>query len=122
MDEIVRNLQSNPQKIEVERLRLLSMRLGMAGCLMATTVATSQFFCLSCRLTGELDVHGRCATCGSDAVTHPLRYRLDFLEADDCIREKKAPLAVNLEDGKGFHRNFAVKRAIKEFQNDKFGW
>lgn len=64
---------------------------------MAPTVATNQFFCLSCRLTGELDQHGRCATCGSDAVTHPLRYRLNLLEADECIREKKMPLAVSLE-------------------------
>ena len=88
---------------------------------MATAVATNQFFCLSCRLTGELNLHGRCATCGSDAVTHPLRYRLKLLEADECIREKKAPLAVNLEDGKDFHCSFAVNRVIKEFQNDKFG-
>lgn len=97
MDKIVRNLQSNPPEVEVERLRSLPMRLGMARRLMAPTVATNQFFCLSCRLTGELDQHGRCATCGSDAVTHPLRYRLNLLEADECIREKKMPLAVSLE-------------------------
>jgi len=121
VDEIVHNLQGNPQEVESERLRSLPTRLGMAG-LMATTVATNQFFCLSCRLTGELDLHGRCATCGSDAVTHPLRYRLSLLEADECVREKKVPLAVNLEDGKNFNCNFVVKRVIKEFQNDKFGW
>ena len=99
-----------------------AMRLGMAGCLMATMAATNQFFCLSCRWTGELDLHGRCATCGSDAVTHPLRYRLDLLEADECLREKRAPLTVNREGGKDFNCNFAVKRAMKEFQNEEFGW
>src|SRR5579859_6150100 len=67
---------------------------------MATTSQPDAFFCLSCRVTGELDLHGRCATCGSDAVTHPLRYWLSFSEADDCcIRERTAPRAANLEDG-----------------------
>ena len=95
MDEIVRNMQSSPQEVEGDRLHSLRVRMGMAGCLMATTVATNQFFCLSCRVTGELDLHGRCATCGSDAVTHPLRYRLIFSAADDCrIREKKAPVSL----------------------------
>jgi len=101
VDEIVRTLQGTPQEVEVERLRPLPMRLGMARCLMATTVASNQFFCLNCRLTGELDLHGRCATCGSEAVTHPLRYGLNLLEADECIRETKAPLAANL---KGWQR------------------
>ena len=65
---------------------------------MSAAAATIEFFCLSCSLTGELDLHGRCATCGSDAVTHPLRYQLNLLEADDCcIREKRAPPALNLE-------------------------
>jgi len=65
---------------------------------MPATVATNKFFCLNCRLTGELDLHGRCATCGSDAVTHPLPYQLQFLEADGSgMREKKIPLALNLE-------------------------
>jgi len=65
---------------------------------LSATVATNEFFCLSCRLTGGLDLHGRCATCGSDAVTHPLRYQLHLLEADDCcIREKKIPPALGLE-------------------------
>jgi len=109
VDEILRNLQSNAPEVEVERLCQLPMRLGMARCLMATTVATNQFFCLSCRLTGELDLHGRCATCGSDAVTHPLRYQLNLLEADECIREKKAPFAANMGDGKDFNCNFAVR-------------
>ena len=122
MDEIVRNLQRNPQEVVVERLRSLPLRLGMAWCLMPATIGTNEFFCLSCRLTGELDLHGRCAACGSDAVTHPLRYQLNLLEAGECIREKKLPLAVSLEDGKDFNCNFAVKRAIKETQNDKFGW
>ena len=79
------------------------MRWGTAGCLMAT-VATNQFFCLSCRLTDELDLHGRCATCGSDAVTYPLRYRLSLLEADECIRERKAPVVLNVEDGEDFSK------------------
>ena len=95
----------------------------MAGSLMTATVASNQFFCLSCRLTGELDLHGRCATCGSEAVTHPHRYQLNFSESDGCcIREKKASLALNLEDGEDFNCNFAVKRVIKEFQNDEFSW
>jgi hypothetical protein len=61
-------------------------------------VGSNEFFCLSCRLTAGLDIHGRCATCGSDAVTHPLRYRLFLSAADDCgIREKKGPLELSLE-------------------------
>lgn len=34
------------------------------------------FFCLNCHVTAELDKHGRCATCGSDAVTYPGTYQL----------------------------------------------
>jgi len=99
VDEILRNMQSSPQEVEGGRLRSLRMWLGMAGCLMATTAATSEFFCVSCRLTAGLDMHGRCATCGSDAVTHPLRYRLILSAADDCcIREKKAPLELSLKN------------------------
>jgi hypothetical protein len=63
------------------------------------TVGTNEFFCVSCNLTAELDPHGRCATCGSDAVTHPLRYRLILSAADDCcIREKKVPLELSLKN------------------------
>jgi len=31
------------------------------------------------------------------AVTYPLRYQLSLSEADDCIKEKKLPLASYLE-------------------------
>jgi len=48
------------------------------------TVRTNEFFCVSCRLTAGLDIHGRCATCGSDAVTHPLRYRLIISAPENC--------------------------------------
>jgi len=66
---------------------------------LAATVGINEFFCVSCRLTAGLDIHGRCATCGSDAVTHPLRYRLILSAADDCcIREKKAPLELSLKN------------------------
>jgi hypothetical protein len=69
------------------------------------TVGTNEFFCVSCSLTAELDVHGRCATCGSDAVTHPLRYRLILLAADDCcIREKKVPLELSLKNSEESRR------------------
>jgi len=79
------------------------------------TIATNEFFCLSCRLTGELDQHGRCATCGSEAVTHPFRYRLNFLEVDDCcIREKKAPLALSLEGDEERSRSSFLSRAREE--------
>jgi hypothetical protein len=62
------------------------------------TVETNEFFCVNCRLTAGLDIHGRCATCGSDAVTHPLRYRLILLAADDCcIREKKVPIELSID-------------------------
>jgi len=80
------------------------------------TVASNEFFCLSCRLTGELDLHGRCATCGSEAVTHPLRYRLNFLEADDCcIREKRVPLKFNLEDYEAGSRGSLFSLSWQEF-------
>jgi len=66
---------------------------------LAATVGINEFFCVSCRLTAGLDIHGRCATCGSDAVTHPLRYRLILSAADDCsIREKKVPLELSLKN------------------------
>jgi hypothetical protein len=69
------------------------------------TVGINEFFCLSCRLTAELDIHGRCATCSSDAVTHPLRYRLILLAADGCrIREKKVQLELSLENNKESRR------------------
>ena len=55
-------------------------------------------------------------------MTHPLRYRLNLLEADQCVREKKVRLAVNLEDDQDFNCNFAVKRVIKEVKNDEFSW
>ena len=65
---------------------------------MPATVGSNEFFCLSCRLTAGLDIHGRCATCGSDAVTHPLRYRLFISAADDSgVREKKGPTELRLK-------------------------
>jgi hypothetical protein len=66
---------------------------------LAATVGANEFFCLSCRLTAELDIHGRCATCGSDAVTHPLRYRLIHSASDNCcIREKKVLFELGLKN------------------------
>jgi hypothetical protein len=66
---------------------------------LAATVGINEFFCVSCRLTAGLDIHGRCATCGSDAVTHPLRYRLILSAVDDCcIKEKKVPLELSLKN------------------------
>jgi len=76
---------------------------------MSAAVQINEFFCLNCRLTGQLDLHGRCATCGSDAVTHPLRYQLHFLEADGSgMREKKIPLTLNLEGNEYGSRGFAL--------------
>lgn len=46
----------------------------------------------------------------------------ELLEADECIRETKAPLAVNMGDGKDLNCNFAIRKVIEEFQNDKFDW
>ncbi len=47
------------------------------------------FFCMNCHVIAELDKHGRCGTCGSDAVTYPGIYQLWMpqLEAD-CMSEK----------------------------------
>jgi hypothetical protein len=99
VDEIVRNMQSAPQEIEGDGFRSLRLRMGMAEPLMPATAGTSEFFCMSCRLTARLDIHGRCPTCGSDAVTHPLRYRLILSAADDCcLREKKVPLDLGLKN------------------------
>lgn len=30
-----------------------------------------KFYCLDCLMIGDLDAHGRCATCGSNAVAFP---------------------------------------------------
>jgi len=69
------------------------------------TVGTNEFFCLSCCLTAELNMHGRCATCGSDAVTYPLRYRMVLSAADDCcIREKKVPLESSVKNSEESRR------------------
>lgn len=32
---------------------------------------SEEFFCLDCSIVGELDRHGRCGTCGSNAVAFP---------------------------------------------------
>jgi hypothetical protein len=53
------------------------------------------FFCLNCRITAELDKHGRCATCGSDAVAYPGSYKLRIRESDAYLSEKNAPQPAN---------------------------
>lgn len=35
-------------------------------------------FCLDCLLTDVVDVHGRCGTCGSEAVAFPMHVK-EFL-------------------------------------------
>jgi len=76
------------------------------------TVGTNEFFCVSCGLTAGLDIHGRCATCGSDAVTHPLRYRLILSAADDCcIGGKKVPLELSLKNSEESRRG-RIGRAV----------
>jgi hypothetical protein len=82
------------------------------------TVGTNEFFCVSCRLAAGLDIHGRCATCGSDAVTHPLRYRLILAAADNCrIREKKVPLELSLKNSEESRRGGAYR-----YSGGKFWW
>jgi hypothetical protein len=72
---------------------------------LTATVGANEFFCLSCCLTAELNMHGRCATCGSDAVTYPLRYRMVLSTVDDCcIREKKVPLELSLKNSEESRR------------------
>src|SRR5260370_17157581 len=54
------------------------------------------FFCLNCRITAELDKHGRCATCGSDAVAYPGTYKLWIRESEaGYLSEKSAPQPSN---------------------------
>jgi hypothetical protein len=47
------------------------------------TIRRSDFFCcLNCGMTAELDTHGRCATCGSNAVTYPGTYPLGMRQSE----------------------------------------
>lgn len=41
-----------------------------------------KFFCLDCKLTGELDVHGRCGCCGSNAVVFPEHHGQSAIETE----------------------------------------
>ena len=52
---------------------------------------TEFFFCLNCRVTAELDQHGRCGTCGSDAVTYPGTYRLWMPQLEAGYMSEKSP-------------------------------
>jgi hypothetical protein len=44
VDEILRNMQSTPQKVEGVRLRSLRVRMGMAGCLIACSCGNQRVF------------------------------------------------------------------------------
>jgi Zn finger protein HypA/HybF involved in hydrogenase expression len=38
----------------------------------------SEMWCANCEALRELDVHGRCASCGSEAVTFPEGVRINW--------------------------------------------
>jgi hypothetical protein len=38
----------------------------------------AEWFCVNCETLCELDVHGRCAACGSEAVTFPEAIKLNW--------------------------------------------
>ena len=57
-----------------------------------------EWFCVSCLVETDLDIHGRCSSCGSDAVDRVESRPILFDEQED-------PRAVPVHSGPGLGRS-----------------